>query len=597
MVEQCGLEYDWIGMQQKGRMQAALRVTAVRGFTGATNAHARTVMTRPANGMAPLSCEPQPQQVETVCFSNATSVELTLNAALKRLEEIKLSLTSLEEEEQLARRSDADTVQAVQNGLRGSLEVQCESLMRAAAGLCHRQQQHLAHNIASNSTLLRTGGAEPVGRCMEGDALMAKGDFAAAAVQYGQAAARVGSGQVSAALKQLQREALLRAKSKKKISKRQRQSWSKAKQQQAAVVSMPRPTRCLPDSLATGNCRFDVRVTAAMAQALAQELLDIPGLTEEAGNDEKGIWSEADVRTSLESYKITEEMKRMQLRSAAYQQCASCCCEQILLSLCWFSRKTSYVCRGRKEFFRKLSNDCPRFCALYEQFIREEIGPLLLAEFAVEQQAQHEEGMTTTQTAELDLETRTVLYQFPPAVRIYCSHITKPRKYAIPKHACALTDNDRDGSSGGEHGEEVPPVETDGNYVALTKLHADSLYGHQDGEVNFWMPFTSIDETSTLWAETEPGKGDWYPFYPLGPGGCWRFPGTNCRHFTKPNISGKTRVSLDFRCSVASCYDENWKKPGNSERHGMRRVVLPDTAGAAASQKAQAVGAEQKVAA
>ena len=54
--------------------------------------------------------------------------------------------------------------------------------------------------------------------------------------------------------------------------------------------------------------------------------------------------------------------------------------------------------------------------------------------------------------------------------------------------------------------------------------------------------------------------------------GCWRFPGTNCRHFTKPNVSGKTRVSLDFRCSVASCYDEKWKKPGNSERHGMRQM-------------------------
>jgi hypothetical protein len=43
---------------------------------------------------------------------------------------------------------------------------------------------------------------------------------------------------------------------------------------------------------------------------------------------------------------------------------------------------------------------------------------------------------------------------------------------------------------------QVAGCETDGDYVALTKLHADSLYGHQDGEVNFWMPFTSIDETS-----------------------------------------------------------------------------------------------------
>ena len=230
--------------------------------------------------------------------------------------------------------------------------------------------------------------------------------------------------------------------------------------------------------------------------------------------------------------------------------------------------------RGRKEFFRKLSCDCPRFCAIYEQFIKEEIAPLLLAEFAAEKVAQGEDG------ANLDLGTRTVLYQFPPAVRIYCSHITTPRKYAIPKHASTAgldSCGDHDGRDREEEGGGVP-TETDGGYVALTKVHADSLYGHQNGEVNFWMPFTSVDETSTLWAETEPGKGDWYPFHPLGPGGCWRFPGTNCRHFTKPNVSGKTRVSLDFRCSVASCYDDKWKKPGNSERHGMRRIVVPATA-------------------
>ena len=179
--------------------------------------------------------------------------------------------------------------------------------------------------------------------------------------------------------------------------------------------------------------------------------------------------------------------------------------------------------RGRKEFFRKLSQDCPRFCALYEQFIREEIGPLLLAEFAAEQAVQEEEG-TTEEGAEtggqgLDAATRTVLYQFPPAVRIYCSHITKPRKYAIPKHEKAETPTDGNGNGNGGGGGAGGVEEKDGDYVALTKLHSDSLYGHQDGEVNFWMPFTSIDETSTLWAESAPGKGDWYPFYPLGPGG------------------------------------------------------------------------------
>jgi hypothetical protein len=89
------------------------------------------------------------------------------------------------------------------------------------------------------------------------------------------------------------------------------------------------------------------------------------------------------------------------------------------------------------------------------------------------------------------------------------------------------------------------------------------------------MPFTALDETSTLWAESAPGKGDFYPFLPA-PGELWHFPGSVCRHFTKPNISGRTRISLDFRCSVASCFDPAWKLRGHGEksRHEMREVVL-----------------------
>ena len=145
---------------------------------------------------------------------------------------------------------------------------------------------------------------------MEGDALMAKQDFAAAAVQYGRSAAAADSEKASATFKKLQSEALLKAKAQKKNSKKQRQSHGKSKQQ-TPIVSIPRPRRHLPESLAKGNCRFDVQVTGAMARALAQELLEIPVPAE----NEQGTWPEAAVRTSLESYKITEQMKRMQLRS------------------------------------------------------------------------------------------------------------------------------------------------------------------------------------------------------------------------------------------------------------------------------------------
>ena len=79
-------------------------------------------------------------------------------------------------------------------------------------------------------------------------------------------------------------------------------------------------------------------------------------------------------------------------------------------------------------------------------------------------------------------------------------------------------------------------------YRCLGKVHTDAEYGHQPGEVNFWMPLTYLDETSTLWAETAPDKGDWYPIL-AQIGQAWHFPGSVCRHFTKPNISGRTRIS------------------------------------------------------
>eukprot|EP00588_Corethron_pennatum_P028712 CAMPEP_0194333764 /NCGR_PEP_ID=MMETSP0171-20130528/63919_1 /TAXON_ID=218684 /ORGANISM="Corethron pennatum, Strain L29A3" /LENGTH=282 /DNA_ID=CAMNT_0039096137 /DNA_START=14 /DNA_END=858 /DNA_ORIENTATION=- len=45
------------------------------------------------------------------------------------------------------------------------------------------------------------------------------------------------------------------------------------------------------------------------------------------------------------------------------------------------------------------------------------------------------------------------------------------------------------------------------------RTHADSEYGHQPGELNFWMPLTSLEETrTTLWAESAAGRGDFAPF-------------------------------------------------------------------------------------
>ena len=46
-----------------------------------------------------------------------------------------------------------------------------------------------------------------------------------------------------------------------------------------------------------------------------------------------------------------------------------------------------------------------------------------------------------------------------------------------------------------------------GPSTRYVRPHKDSDYGHQDGELNFWVPLTDPDLTKTdLWVETSPGK-------------------------------------------------------------------------------------------
>ena len=47
--------------------------------------------------------------------------------------------------------------------------------------------------------------------------------------------------------------------------------------------------------------------------------------------------------------------------------------------------------------------------------------------------------------------------------------------------------------------------------MLLGPLHSDADYGHQEGEINFWLPLTDVKSNNTLWAETEvrnPQKGN-----------------------------------------------------------------------------------------
>merc|ERR1712183_415288 len=94
----------------------------------------------------------------------------------------------------------------------------------------------------------------------------------------------------------------------------------------------------------------------------------------------------------------------------------------------------------------------------------------------------------------------------------------------------------------------VPP----GNNWTI-RPHADFMYGHPVGSINLWVPLTSASGSNTLFAELSPGGEDFAPLN-LEYGELCRWYGTNCAHFTLPNISDQTRVSLDFRVVPEGAY-------------------------------------------
>jgi protein-L-isoaspartate(D-aspartate) O-methyltransferase len=104
--------------------------------------------------------------------------------------------------------------------------------------------------------------------------------------------------------------------------------------------------------------------------------------------------------------------------------------------------------------------------------------------------------------------------------------------------------------------------------------HRDLEYGHQVGEVNFWMPLTDYEKTmTTLWAESSPGAADFGPLA-INYGQVAVFHGSLCQHYAPMNSTGHTRVSLDFRIGVGDYFDPNWELPSARGKHPRRKYRL-----------------------
>ena len=109
---------------------------------------------------------------------------------------------------------------------------------------------------------------------------------------------------------------------------------------------------------------------------------------------------------------------------------------------------------------------------------------------------------------------------------------------------------------------------------AYCRTHRDAEYGHQLGELNFWLPLTDPELTeTTLWVESEPGAAD-YRALRVRRGEIAAFHGTLCRHHVPPNGSACTRVSLDFRVGVGDFFDSEWKLSEAKAQHTRRTIVV-----------------------
>jgi ectoine hydroxylase-related dioxygenase (phytanoyl-CoA dioxygenase family) len=97
------------------------------------------------------------------------------------------------------------------------------------------------------------------------------------------------------------------------------------------------------------------------------------------------------------------------------------------------------------------------------------------------------------------------------------------------------------------------------NNVAVGAFHNDAEFGHPDGEVNFVIPLTDSDDTASIWVESSPGKKDFQPMK-LRIGVLNMFDGNHLTHGNKVNLTGKTRVSMDFRILPISKYHEDQAK-------------------------------------
>lgn len=100
-------------------------------------------------------------------------------------------------------------------------------------------------------------------------------------------------------------------------------------------------------------------------------------------------------------------------------------------------------------------------------------------------------------------------------------------------------------------------------------LHCDNDYNHPEEEINFMLSITGQHGTNSCYVESSPGKGDFTPLT-INKGEFVSFYGNKCRHHSKINTTGQTRISFDFRVIPYSEYKES---PSSAIRSGRKFCI------------------------
>lgn len=116
-----------------------------------------------------------------------------------------------------------------------------------------------------------------------------------------------------------------------------------------------------------------------------------------------------------------------------------------------------------------------------------------------------------------------------------------------------------------------------GNKAIPAHCDSDSIGKHPLGEKNFLIPITDMKNTSRLFIESQPEKGD-FQGIDLKYGNLFHFNGNRCIHYNETNRENYTRISFDFRVLLLKDYmkyilQDTITNTNPRDPHGERKPV------------------------